>query len=456
MADLCLQIASHVLQPRPAPGGSDAAQTLHVLLADTLACVIAGSQHPATVRLLARDPGPGPALSLANGARMSRLGAILQTGTAIRALDYNDFFWGPGMGGHPSDIFATALVLAEEGNATLGEMLVAVDLGYRLYVELLDLMSAENPFDHTTAATLASVAIAGRLLRLSTEELAEAVAMAIARGPALALLRRGAISQVKAASAALACMNGVLAAELAQVGLTGPRSSVEDRQGLPAILREGVHPSDLLGALAGPSALGRVQIKRYPCIGTAQAAAAAAIALKDAVGDSRAIVGLAGNIADNPVARHQTGEAYRHPETLETADHSFFSVIAMGLADGEVTLRGFHDRRWTLPEARRLAAMLRFSADLPGAREGLFPAELVAQLADGTELRIARQVAAGHPLAPIDMAGVLEKLRQCAAHVGRDAAVDPICAALGGMTDAMPVRTLLSHLSGIVRRNDLQ
>lgn len=414
MTDVCDRLAGFVLAPGPKRRDPRTIERAKVLLVDTLGCMVAGRLHSVARKFAMAKTDAGAARSLATGASCTRLSAILQTGTAIRALDFNDFFWGPGMGGHPSDVFATALVLGDQVGSALGDVLDAVVVGYDVYIGLLDLMSANNPFDHTTAGALASTAIAGRLLGMQQEVLAEAMAMVVARGPALSMLRKGAISEVKAASAALACMDGVLAAEMALAGLTGPRAAVSDRHGLPAILRDGASLDQIVPDRAAPAAIHRSQIKRFPCIGTAQAAAAAAIELHRRLVPGCDIVSVTGRIADNPVARHQTGEAYRFPQTVETADHSFFAVISMGLTDGAVGLHSFRDQRWRTPQAMKVAGVLTLESDLPGATEGVFPCDLSVELTDGTRHTAHIKTSLGHPLDPLTLEGALVKFRECA------------------------------------------
>jgi len=414
LSDICASVAGYLRLPSAAHRDPAVREHARILLIDTLACLVAGRVHGATGKLVSLlRTGGGDALALASGRHMAPAFAVLETGTAIRALDFNDFYWGPGLGGHPSDMFAAALVLGEMGGHSLDRVLDAVLAGYDLYIGLLDQMDPHQAFDHTTAGAFASAAMAGMLLELDDDALAHALAMALARGPAMAALRQGAISEVKAASAALACMNGVLAAEFAGAGLTGPRGAIGGPHGLESFLRRGRRAVDILPPPDGVPGVMRVAIKRYPCIGTAQAAVAGAVSLHAAV-QAHGLKRLTVRLADNPVVAHQTGEAYRHPTDRETADHSFYAVMAMALADGDLTLQQYARMRWKDDDIAALTDRFSLAADLPGAVQGRFPAMFKAELGNGDVLELDQPLAPGHPESPLDLSGVLAKFQACA------------------------------------------
>ena len=66
----------------------------------------------------------------------------------------------------------------------------------------------------------------------------------------------------------------------------------------------------------------------------------------------------------------------RRPESRETADHSFYFLVAAALLDGELTPRQFENERWTDPAVidlmarficehrpRKVAELCEFSSD---------------------------------------------------------------------------------------------
>jgi 2-methylcitrate dehydratase len=447
---LLSRLASHVAALSRSTLSEPVMSQARFLLLDTIGCALAGRSHPAVAKSASaagRLFRGAEARGLGTGRRYGVLGALLDSGTAIRALDLNDFYWGPGVGGHPSDLFAAVLAVAEWQDADLGAALAAAVCGYEVYLRLVDLLPGDGAWDHTTAMTLGASAVTACLLGQDAAQMADTFSLAAVRGPALAAMRYGQISEAKASAPASAAISGVIAAELAAAGIGGPGTSLEGPRGLGALCRPGAS----LESLASPDNFGRrildVGIKRYPCIGTAQAAVAAAIELRAKLA-GRQPREIHFRLADDGITRHQTTDAYRRPDRRETADHSFYSLIALGLADGELTAHQFESGRFREPDVHALADKLRFTCDLPGARTARLPAQATATLADGSVVSADVEFAPGHPRNPLDAQGVAAKFGTCVRGVMEpEAARNVVHACLEARPDT-PVRRILSLLPG--------
>ncbi len=418
--DLLQQLARWAAQIGRQDAHAEALRLSRVLLLDTLGCALAARGHP-IVRKAAKAAdmlaGPGEVTGLGSGQKRAALGAVLDSGAAIRAHDFNDFYWGPGLGGHPSDMFAIALAVAEERDRDLVAMLQAVIVGYEIYLRLLDLME-NGPFDHATAGAIGGAAIAATLIGLDEERFAHAISLAITRGPSLAAVRYGAISEVKGLAAAISCMHGLLAASLAEVGVSGPLEASCGPRGLPAFLRRDARLDDLVPRSGEQPRMLRVVIKRFPSMGTSQAAASAALALYERLeGNTKQIRKLVFRLADSPLTRHQITGPYLRPSNRETADHSFPAVIAMTLADGKLTPHQFESARYENPEVLDLIDRMTFLCDLGGVEDGSYPAEATAVLEDGTTWTVFVEAAPGHFRNPMTEALAVQKFERCAAGV---------------------------------------
>ena len=87
------------------------------------------------------------------------------------------YLHGPRQLGHPRDNIGVALAAADE--EPLGKDLVrAIRLAYEMYGRLLDMGDPESSWDHVTVSGLVTAGTAGWLLELSTEQLANALALA--------------------------------------------------------------------------------------------------------------------------------------------------------------------------------------------------------------------------------------------------------------------------------------
>ena len=409
LARACLDLRLDRLDP----GVEQAARALWL---DTTGCALAARGHPAvrgaTQAADRLEPGQA-ATGLGSGQARGLLGATLDSGAAIRALDYNDFYWGPGIGGHPSDLFAVSLALAEEARASARDLLEATVAGYEVYLRVLDMMEGHGAFDHTSAMTPAAAAMAARLWHLDEEAAIDALAMAFVRGPAMGALRHGAISQAKAIAPAVAAQSGLMAAMLARSGIGGPRAACLGPLGLGAWVRDRTMVP--ITEDFGHSIL-RVSIKRFSCIGTAQSAVAAAREIhRQAAG--RRPRSIQAQLADTPLIRHQTSEPYRRPATRETADHSFFALLAMTLTDGDLVPAQFDRARWLDPDVIAMSDRLAFDCSMPVLRKGLFSARLQAELEDGSTITASVDHPPGHPLAPLSRQELLAKWNACAGQV---------------------------------------
>lgn len=408
LARVCLAPASVVLKHEA---------WVRALLLDTLGCAVAARGHAAVAHaaVAAAALGAGTAArGLGSALPLSASGVVLDSGAAIRALDYNDFYWGPGIGGHPSDLFAVGLSLAQRECSALGELLGAMAVGYEIYLRILDRMDADGAFDHTSAMGLAGAALGARLMRLDETRTAHALAMAAVLGPSMYALRQGAICEAKAAAPALASLGALAALDLARAGMTGPVHAAGGPRGLGGWLPE---PQALAAPLeATPAAwrLAHVSIKRYPCIGTAQAAVHAACEMHRAVrAAGGTLEAVQVRLTRSTLIAHQTSDAYRRPDDRETADHSFFSLMSMALCDGDLTPGQFERGRYRDPDVLRMSDRLRFDVTLPPREAGQFCAELQARLDDGHVIDVAVDRPPGHPLAPLSADELLRKWRAC-------------------------------------------
>ena len=195
--------------------------------------------------------------------------------------------------------------------------------------------------------------------------------------------------------------------------MTGPRAAIGGPNGLGALVRPGMDLDGLPLDRSREPKLLDVAIKRFPCIGTAQAAVFGAIEL-NRMADWQDLRSIAVRLADNPVVSHQTGDTYRRPMSRETADHSFYALIAMAAVDGDLTLSQFDEGRWLDDDVRAVMDRLTLTADLPGATEGQFAAHYDVGLSKGTHLSFEAPCAPGHPRKPLPFDVAMKKFRDCA------------------------------------------
>ncbi len=234
--DLGRFVASLDLRQIPAEGVA----TARTGIADCFGVLIAGARDP-EVSLIDRELGvdagtDGTAASLIpSGERRSLESAALINGVAAHVLDYDDV----SLDGHPSAVLVPAILAQGEASASSGaEMLSAYVAGFEVWAEIL----AREPTPlhrkgwHPSAVlgAVAAAAACAKLRRLDPG--GAATAMAVASSMSSGLVANFG-TMTKSFQVARAAQSGVIAARLAQAGLTASLDALE-------------HPSGLLAALS--------------------------------------------------------------------------------------------------------------------------------------------------------------------------------------------------------------
>jgi 2-methylcitrate dehydratase len=344
-----------------------------LLLLDTLGCGFAALDDSCARAVLATLDALGekPQCTVLGHSRgMSAPSAVLANGTLIRVLDLNDYVVGAhpqsgARGGHPSDNIPVALAAAELAGSPGRDLLAAIVLAYEIYGRGKALMDADSVWDGVSISGIVAPAVAGWLMRLPEDKLAHAIALSAARAATPIAVREGGISAAKNIANALIAQNGMQAALLAALGVTGPLDLFEAERGLRAVFPRGP-ASDILGApLPDDSFIMRSVIKAYPCFAGGQSAVAAGIALHRLVGgDVDQLKTIRVTLADLPIVRRWLADPGRiEPQSREAADHSLHFLIAVALNDGTFGLRQFDNERWNDPKMRALMAPLDITTD---------------------------------------------------------------------------------------------
>jgi len=325
----------------------------------------------------------------------------------IRFLDYND----TGNGGHPSDMIAAVLALAEPLRASGKDVIKAINAAYETYAAVrrggLHGNLLRKKHVDQVYALLGGVVGAGVILGLDVPRMANAIALAITPNIPLRVTRTGVISDWKGCATAHCSMMAVFSARLAEQGLTGPARPFEGLAGLYEMLE--IEPLDLEGIgrpRNGLSAVESTGIKCYPADYNAQGPLALVLALRDQVnlehidrvtvsvhwGGWHAIGGGAGDRDEK-----------WNPTTRESADHSMAYVVAAALVDGALTPDSFAEDRIADPVLRALMQKIVVREDPELTREHAgemprWPSRVEIVLKDGRTLDRQSGPPKGHPM----------------------------------------------------------
>ncbi|MEK7215518.1 MAG: hypothetical protein AAB289_07985, partial [Chloroflexota bacterium] len=243
------------------------------------------------------------------------------------------------------------------------------------------------------------------------------IALGVAHGNTLAIVRRGQLSAAKSIANSMVSHTAMVATLLAAEGVTGPPTALEEWAG--AVLG-GADLSPLVAPLDEEFRIMDVSIKAYPSLASSQAAVAAAIQLHSAIADPlNEVERIDVRMADIPFVRSQVYDAERrNPATRETADHSFPFLIAAALLDGELTLRQFEHERWFDPAVRALMARMKIETDARLNRYGNasgYPCAIAVLTKDGREHLAEVPYHRGHAKNPMTAGEVAAKFNHYAA-----------------------------------------
>ncbi|WP_431285073.1 MmgE/PrpD family protein [Humitalea sp. 24SJ18S-53] len=212
-----------------------AAGRLHLLDAIGVGLAAAGSPVGAPYRAFASNlREAGVASLLGGGGGASAASAALVNGGLVHSLEYDDTHTGSIV--HPSAVLMpAALAVAEQVGASSHRMLGAYVLGYELLVRIG--RAAPGGFQAqafqvtSVAGTLAAAIIAAELYGLGEDSTVAALGIALSQSSGVfEFLSNG--STVKSLHPGWAAHGGVIAAQLAQAGMTGPETAIEGKRGL--------------------------------------------------------------------------------------------------------------------------------------------------------------------------------------------------------------------------------
>ncbi len=401
------------------------------LLIDTMACAYGAFQSPLKEGLieLVHSVGGNPqAVLIGVGGSTSASLATLFNGSLIRYLDCNDYYFGRDPG-HPSGNFAVGLAVGQREQVSGREFIAAMVMAYEIQLRLCD--CAGDPslwkrgWHHSTNAAFSSAALAARLSKMSTAQMAHAMAIAASHQNTLAQLQNGGVANMKATAEAWVAKAGVEAALMAKAGITGPLDLLEGSAGWLRTVAGECQLEKLLSPVEHYLMLDS-NLKPYPAVATTMSSIACAIALHQAaqinLADIEKItIRLPSFVLGTPAA----GEDRRYPKSLESAQHSLYYCVVVALLDGACHEAQFTNEKLRLPLIEQLLAKVQLLEDAlltrgwPAAGGGVDLTMKSGQLFTKTITHPP-----GHPRNPLSEAQLLEKFSAYVAPVlGKDKAI---------------------------------
>jgi 2-methylcitrate dehydratase len=382
--------------------------------------------------------------------------AVFVNSSAVRQLDFNDSYPSPARL-HPSDMLPAVFAAAELMNASGRSVIFGTYMAYETAGALCDIYPIRDAgWDQSAFVAVGSAMGAGVILGLSFEQLANALSLALTPNMALRSTRGGELSHWKGCATAQAAMNGLFAARLAKLGMTGPEATFEGPSGLNQKVQP-LKPLDIGNDKARLASVERSSFKLYPAENASQAMIAAFVTVREElrVDDIDRI-----SIETWWGAWHEIGggqgqrdhDAKWNPQNRETADHSLPYIAAVSLVDGTITAQSFEPERFLDPSLRPLMEKIVVAArdDLTALDRDRQPSDITIDLKTDRKIKLSLNgYPIGHYLNPMSDSQLSAKFQSL---VGTKLASEQ-AAQLESTLWALEQLPHVSHLAHIFRQS---
>jgi 2-methylcitrate dehydratase PrpD len=413
---------------------------LRKLLLDYCAVTIAGSVQPWGLMLTEwaeRHGAAGKAPLVGSGRLAGAATAGLVNGTSAHGYELDDTH--DGSMSHPSvAVITAALAVGSEIGASGRDILPAIVAGYEAMTRTGMAANALGVITHGNHPTclfgpFGAAAAAAKLLGL------DAAGMARAWGLALSMVSganqfsyepKG--TMVKRMHGGIPAQNGIIAAQLAQIGMEGPMQAIDGPLGFLAVYGRNPDKAKLMKAQGMPYEIHNISVKPYSCCRKFHS-------LIDALDQATEGFSIdAGNIARIHVHSPQmaiTGHQMTRPDSVMAAQYSMPYIVGATMAYGPDRYDAFdtthHGDRRILDIIDRVVVVHdeNFDTMVPAK----MPHGVEVELTDGTRRAATVLDSLGTPERPLSDEGVARKARALLATVDPGIELDRIVETVDGI-----------------------
>lgn len=360
--------------------------------------------------------GREEATVLIHGGKVPAHNAALVNSAMARALDFCDAMT-PGVHIGSSSI-PTALATAELAGGCSGkEFLVALVLGTEVAARLNLSEAAYDGFDPTGVCSIfATAAIAGKLLHLNPQQELDTLALAFNRcggsfqsnidGSLAVRLIQGFVSH-----------SGIMCAQLAQRGISGPRNFLEGVYGYFHIFAKDRHdPQAVVAELGERFELTKTVFKKYPSCGGTLASTDAILDLIEETGLAPEDVGQI-EITVTPYIHKLVGHQFKIGENPKVdAQFNIQYCVANALLRKSSKLEHFDEASIREPRIMEIIDKIHVSAAPALDERGHTALDIRVITRDGGVLQKSVDIAHGFPGNPLTQEEHKERFQDCVSY----------------------------------------
>jgi 2-methylcitrate dehydratase PrpD len=440
------------LQGRPINDQDRHRAALHLL--DWLGCILLGHTSTAGEALgrWSAKTSAGPSWT-AGGLHLSSEVAALVNGGLGNVDELDDLHRAAVV--HPADtIMAAAMAMAQREHATPQALLDAMVRGYEVAIRV-GLLSGTAHYHHwystATCGVFGAATACASLLQLNATRAMHALALAgmQASGVWQCRLESGYSKQLATGRSA---QSGLMAADLAAAGVTGPRFILEGEHGW-LTATQGKPEAAQAAAVLCPASnaawlIHDVSFKPWPACRHVHPAIACALQLRAQVGDVNEVTRM-------ELSTYQTALNFAdqvHPHTRQQARFSLQHAIAVGLLRGDFGLTDTQSESLAHPGLKRLRTLTHVSATPRWTRAypAHYGAQLRVRLRSGETLEARVSDALGDPEMPMSEAMLVAKAQRVMQAAGYSAQaamlLSKVCTDLPLAATLTPLWQALRHL----------
>jgi 2-methylcitrate dehydratase len=448
------QIAEFVGRAEYASIGEETRLALKRTVLDTVACAIAalGGEPAKILREQFQQYGGNPICTLIGGGRTSPDQATLLNSVLVRYVDVLDTFMSKGGLCHPSDNFGAVLAAAEMSNSSGQEFLLALAIAYEVqcrFTEVVPVMY--RGLNHALQLSISVAAASSRLLGLTLDQTANAMAIAAADNVSLAVVHVEPVSHWKGISPGWSGMRALYGTSLAQRGITGQLGLFEGPNGLNRLFDQTISVD-----WSDPSlnASRKTVFKKYCALVHGQPVIETTLALRSEHGiraeNVSEVVAEVFQFAYEIAGGGHFGNK-DFPRTKEQADYNLKYLISAALLDGEVGPAQLDLDRILRDDTQQLLQKVTITPADEFTRRypGQLGCRITIKLRDGSRFVREQTDFEGSPTRPFSWQRVVEKFHWLCEPFADDALRDEIVSAVEHLDEIQTTEltTLLSRVS---------
>jgi len=369
---------------------------------------------------LVKDGGGKPESTIWGfGGKVPSWMAAYANGAMAHSLDYDDVYDDNGV--HPSATCVPAVLAVAEriGGVTGKDLILAVALGNDMISRMSQAVSARHGWFLTpTFGVFSAAAACAKVLGLTAEQTVDAFGIAFCQSAGTMEIVYGTDSNIRAMYECFVGKTGVLAALMAQRGISGVKSSMEGQKGLFNVYFDGEYDRAKLTTDLGRRFEGNsVSFKAWPFCRRAHPAVTSVISLlkrENIAPDAIKRIVVDTNSGSEPLC--VPTESRVRPKTLLDAKFSIPYTVATAVIKQWVGLEDFSNQaiidRKTLELAEKVQSRLN-----PAFEDirGMTPGKVEILTTDGKVYTQMDEFPYGHPGNPISAEDSTRKFRECAA-----------------------------------------